>query len=111
MKKHFLGMVVFLTGCGMSFDSTHIEDGRTIARTHGSVGFTSAESTTEHSDPRMETCLADLGNLPTVQDKDGNEVDLAATWCLQNAKRGLDRDNRQLDNETNARAYRGYYYP
>ncbi|MEO5927717.1 MAG: hypothetical protein ABIO72_03270 [Patescibacteria group bacterium] len=105
MKKLIIGLFICLTGCGMSYDSKYAEDGHTVARSYGSVGYASAESTYEHNDPRYEACLADVGDVPNTVDKDGHEIDTAASWCLAHVRRGLNRDDRQLDQATQP-----YYY-
>lgn len=110
MKKIAIVLFVCLAGCGMSFESTRVENGRPIAHTRSYVGYASVEETTEYDRPLMETCLANVGDLPQIVTKDGQTIDTAATWCLQNTKKELDRNNHQLDHEAEEHYYEGFYY-
>lgn len=111
MKKILFVSFLFVTGCGMTFESTRLEDGRPIATTYEDIGYASVETKTEYNDPLMETCLAKVGKLPLVANEEGQTYDPAIAWCLEDTKRGLDRDNRQLDYGVLRGAYGGFYSP
>ena len=108
MKNGLFATMFILAGCGMSYESTHVEYGQLISHTQGSVGFASAESTTEIDGPYMQRCLAEVGTLPTTVDKAGQTHDTATELCLNKVVHRLGREERALDEEANERYFYGW---
>ncbi|MFA5936214.1 MAG: hypothetical protein WC787_05185 [Patescibacteria group bacterium] len=104
--KFFLMIVTFVlvTGCGMSVHTSRVENGRTVSDTTTQVGYRAVESKTVESNPIMETCLAEIGNVPPMTDRDGNVVMTAETICQRRVLKEEDLRERQ-------REQRYYYYP
>jgi hypothetical protein len=99
MKYLLIAMFMCLAGCGMTIDSTRMVNGRVVARTTGGVGYRAIDLKTEVSTPLKEECLAKVGNIP-----DADEV------CNWEVARQLEREDRQLDWQSQPYGYSSYGY-
>lgn len=101
MKQVFLSLiaVAMATGCGISVERTRITNGQVVEKSTTDVGFASAKTTVETNSPAMQTCLAQIGEMP------GDEQ---VVWCQERIRRGEIRTNDQLDWQASPYGMYGY---
>lgn len=65
--KHFLTLTFafVLTACGQSIHTQQVKNGQVVAETEGGIGFRSVRLKTTTNNPLMQTCLADIGSMPS----------------------------------------------
>lgn len=65
--KHLLtfACVLFLTACGQSIHTQQVKNGQVVSETEGGIGFRTVSLKTTTNNSLMQTCLADIGAMPS----------------------------------------------